>query len=583
MALVRVFGINTTSDRKVEEFKEGLLKYGIGVVKVANANVTTLLASSTPKYKVMGVIKEQTFLYKRGTQIFADKTNLELVEHLSVLSLKYYKDTNNLIEKIFEHRTIGYIDLSKKKDTDKKYDWDDIFVIDNCHLSYLELSQCSIKISSRDQNLSEVLKLLVYYKQSIDLAHNPQHYITPVDFNRTLLKYVQAVPEFNTESSKKYGFTNILHIITNQGAFFKSAPTRRIKIYWCPGLNAGIPLTPKPKDAKHELTFQMHDFGHQLIPDLVFDGIDTKLHKTVYIIYRLMSEAITLVMADMIFVTTMVESGFKYESVEQRRIYPIFQEILKKMPNFSESLSLNMYRLLCGSCKYCFYKDTAIWKDMMKNTEVLNQFSGKYDKYFMEDFRWTDANYKDMASHKEYFVKWWQSVKSWRALGHNIELESISEFIAANNLKDSMTNDDLINVIFNCIYDKYLEKIFISKIELLSPQKQLQNSFIRYMMGQSNIFFKYGFFNQSEYYFKAVEGSLILSKMNNNFSIDTVNSIRQFYENYLEKLVSVSLISKDDARNYAQCYPLFAPCFVDYDHMNPDVTLDAFVQTIIGV
>lgn len=582
LALVRVFGINTTSDHKLEEFKEGLIKYDIKVVKISDGDIESFLKSSTLKYKVMGVIREQTYLFKRGTKENAEKTNLELVEHLSVLTLKYYNNEEKFVEKIFECTTLGYIDLSKKKQTERKYDWDDIFVIDNCHLSYLELSDCAIKISSRDQNLSEVIKLLVYYKKSIDLAHNPQHYVTPVDFNRTLQHYIQSVPEFNTDISKKFGFGNLLNIIVNQGAFLKSAPTRRIKIYWCPGLNAGIPLTPKPKDPKHELTFQMHDFSHQLMPDLVFDGIDTKLNKTVYIAYRLMSECITLVMADMIFVTTMVQSGFKYESIGQRKIYPIFEEILKKNPNFADNLEENMYKLLLGSFNYCFYKDTSIWKEMMENSNVIDDFSGKYDKYFIEDFRWTDANYKDMAKNKKYFEKWWNAIKDWRSFGNNIELQSISEFIDENNLTQFTDQKELILTIFNSIYNKYIKKLFTTNVELFTPQMQLKNSFVRYMIGQSNIFFKYSFFKESDSYFSAIQNGLNLATTDDKFEINDVTNLRAFYDSFLQKLVGTSLISKDDAINYGQCFPLFAPCFIDYDHMNLTMPLEQFVEIIFN-
>ena len=74
--------------------------------------------------------------------------------------------------------------------------------------------------------------------------------------------------------------------------------------YWCPGMNAGIPFVRK-RDPVHEITFTAHDFGHFLIPDLVFTGeLSANVRKT-YILYRMMSEATTLVFADMLFVETL--------------------------------------------------------------------------------------------------------------------------------------------------------------------------------------------------------------------------------------------------------------------------------------
>lgn len=44
-----------------------------------------------------------------------------------------------------------------------------------------------------------------------------------------------------------------------------------------------------------------------------------------------------------------------------------------------------------------------------------------------------------------------------------------------------------------------------------------------------------------------------------------MNKIRAVYEEYLQKLVSMSVISKDDQATYAEVYPLFDPYFVSYD------------------
>ncbi len=52
----------------------------------------------------------------------------------------------------------------------------------------------------------------------------------------------------------------------------------------------------------HELTFMAHDFGHFTIPDLVYVGNDSTLHRRAYIAWRMVSEATTMSLADMLFV-----------------------------------------------------------------------------------------------------------------------------------------------------------------------------------------------------------------------------------------------------------------------------------------
>ncbi|MFY0536127.1 hypothetical protein [Nannocystis pusilla] len=57
----------------------------------------------------------------------------------------------------------------------------------------------------------------------------------------------------------------MLAAVIDQGVFFRAAQNRRERVYWWPGLNAGIPYTPK-RDGLHEATFMMHDFGHFSCP-----------------------------------------------------------------------------------------------------------------------------------------------------------------------------------------------------------------------------------------------------------------------------------------------------------------------------
>ncbi len=384
-----------------------------------------------------------------------------------------------------------------------------------------------------------------------------------------------------SEVMSKLGITNILTVAMNQGVFFRAAKTRRQKLYWCPGLNAGIPFTPKPKDAKHELTYQMHDFSHFNIPDLVFDrdGVTTEeqaLRKKVYISYRLMSESITLVLADMIFVHMLVKSGFKYDTMNQRKIYQIFSEFEKKTPDFEKNLEPFIYQLLKGSFEYCFYQDTSIWSSLMgEKTDALQVFSGKYDSYFMEDFKWTLHNYEDMVHHKAVFGKWWASVKDWRQSGHNLELQSVSEFIDENQLQSLTDQRVLLETIFNSVYQKYIKRLFMgSEIGLDSADNRLKNTMIRYQMGQALIFFKHQNYPDSKPTFAKIDEAIT------HWNPDRVKHLRSFYSNYLQKLEQANLITPDDCFNYSQIYPIFNPMIINYEQTQ---TLSAeFVNKILN-
>jgi hypothetical protein len=87
----------------------------------------------------------------------------------------------------------------------------------------------------------------------------------------------------------------------NEGMFPKVWKYSRQKNYWNLPYNSGIPIVPK-KDEIHEGTFMFHDIFHFLFMDPLLTFHETQLEKKVYIMHRMMSEAITLVMADMFLI-----------------------------------------------------------------------------------------------------------------------------------------------------------------------------------------------------------------------------------------------------------------------------------------
>eukprot|EP01052_Picozoa_sp_SAG31_P026155 SAG31_NODE_2350_length_5893_cov_2.633414_2_plen_151_part_00 len=127
-----------------------------------------------------------------------------------------------------------------------------------------------------------------------------------------------------------------------------------------PGLNAGIPFVAK-RDPIHEITFTAHDFGHFLIPDLIYTGNNSDNARRTYILYRMLSEATTMVFADMLFVETLRLSGHEYDWT-RRKIHPLFVDTglqpfgRSRAHFFSETkklLEANVHYCLLG--KGCYF------------------------------------------------------------------------------------------------------------------------------------------------------------------------------------------------------------------------------------
>ena len=66
--------------------------------------------------------------------------------------------------------------------------------------------------------------------------------------------FVAANAMMNNPAAVASGILDVFRCVANNGAFFRSAKTRREVNYWLPGLNAGIPFTSK-KDEVHEISY----------------------------------------------------------------------------------------------------------------------------------------------------------------------------------------------------------------------------------------------------------------------------------------------------------------------------------------
>ena len=128
---------------------------------------------------------------------------------------------------------------------------------------------------------------------------------------------------YNNESTRKYKVTNIWKTVVNDGLVFKSSKNRRENNYFSTLLNPALPLVSK-KDPIHETTFQVHDCGHFCILELIYTGYETsELQQLVYIAFRMISEAVTMMIADVLFIHALKMQGIEYD-FDSRKIYPLY-------------------------------------------------------------------------------------------------------------------------------------------------------------------------------------------------------------------------------------------------------------------
>ncbi|MCY0990699.1 hypothetical protein OV203_26380 [Nannocystis sp. ILAH1] len=265
--------------------------------------------------------------------------------------------------------------------------------------------------------ISRFLLDRVYYKKRVDLSATPRAPRRTIEFDDDVAAFVRESPWLGSPALAQFGVDRVLAAVIDRGVFFRAAQNRRERVYWWPGLNAGIPYTPK-RDGLHEATFMMHDFGHFLMPDLVFTGATGELRRQVYVAYRMISEAVTLVLADMVFVEALRRAGADYDWT-RRHAHPLFAAT-----QIDPSQPEGLRALLAANVGYCVGGDDSRWRALLAGAgatdESLRDYRQKYEPYFVEDLRWTVRNWEMMTGRVGEFTRWWATrsrCARWRTSG----------------------------------------------------------------------------------------------------------------------------------------------------------------------
>lgn len=520
---MKTFTLITSNPSKHLEFKVFFNNYGIQIDVDSKTNI----------YNSDIFLKEETFLLHNGNKIenYEDIMNVETYSILEV-----FDNNKNKIDEFKSKKIQGYIDLSLREENEEVFGWDDVFVLSSIGITLHKLKQINSKVSGRQEVLASFAQKHLQYKDRLDLNFNKMNKETTMTFDDSVNQFISNNKYINSPSVVKSGFRNLLNHSLYNGAFFRSAKNRREKNYWFPGLNAGIPLVGK-SDEIHEITFAVHDLTHFLIPDLLLD-IDSKMNKKIYIITRMMSEAISLVLADAWFIHNL-KKDTEYDW-SKRKIDPLFKDLNLNNRGTLKIVMINMINyVLKGKDSYLF--------GITNDKEDIKNFKDKYDAFFIEDYKWTFANYDNMNSDISSFENWNKSIKDFKN-----DLQSVSEIVIKD---DKKIVDELIKL--------YVDKIMymIDNPIKVNIDSAISESFKKYMIGQMFIFSKYSFLSISKTY-----QDKILSYMKKEIlNAKDISNILDFYKIYINELYKINLIDLDQKMMYEEIYPLFNPSYAFYD------------------
>lgn len=218
-----------------------------------------------------------------------------------------------------------------------------------------------------------------------------------------------------TRRHAKYG--NLIRYLCNErGLFLKVGNYPKERAYWNSSLNGGLPVYKK-SDPIHEGTFMLHDVLHYVPVDpIIGTAEDTPSRKGAYIAHRMLSEASTLVLADMVAVHDAKLDDRGYD-VSKRRIFPVYQSIIANTGHIPE-----VDKLLAANAYFCFTGDVSGFRELGASDDVLADYQAKYESVFSDDFRWNLHNYEAMVEEresnekvKEYF-EWLENTAKIRSL-----------------------------------------------------------------------------------------------------------------------------------------------------------------------
>ncbi|MCW5806465.1 MAG: hypothetical protein KIT31_29140 [Deltaproteobacteria bacterium] len=455
----------------------------------------------------------------------------------------WVKDGDAVVRTSYLREVAGTFDGAALRPGDATvFDWDVAFT-NAAGATLDEMSSAGLKSSAREQCLSAFARAHLHHKAPRTLRWSPALLEAGADWTtdaRLLLEH----PLYRNLAGP---LRNALAFAVDQGIFFRAARSRRDGNYWFPGLNGGLPFVPK-SDAVHEGTYMFHDVMHQLMPDLVFDGGTSLDHKRTYIAYRMMSEGVSLVLADMCFVDTLARdpahAGYDFA---KRRIYPLYRELGARRDDLPWLL-----RQMIG------YVTRGARGDLPADTDAWRAFEAKYARFFVADFQWTRMNWANLVSRAAMTRRWIDLVypETFRAQGVWFVGEVVAE------LGRDLPLDALCARLFELVWARRIAPA-LAYTETPDVARARSNGFRRWLTGQLAFF---------AHYAPIVDPPPLAHELAARvrdprpFDRAELDAIRARFADHVRALAADGIISDDDAAIFPDLFPLFDPFFLrDYD------------------
>lgn len=535
----------TTNPAKLGEYQSYLGKVGNWKLSIIAPGQTPAdIFAQHPDIRL--IVCDRMMLYDKATdQALEQPAHGQLLINRCVVEAYFSKDGGDT-PRIYTAEEHGWFD----EHTHSKggFGWDGHFRTFSTGMTYAEAALAGFKTSSRQQALALLCADIGHIADSErGTAYISVEAAETIRFDRSQYDALTDNALILTPHPKAPWLTGLMRKSFESGIVFRRAANRREKNYWLPGLNAGLPLTRK-KDAVHEATFMAHDVFHFLNPDLIL--VPGPFARQTYAIHRMIGEAFTLCLADMLYVDGLAASGIDYDW-SARRIYPLFNAI-----NFDWSLD-SLRRLLLANVRLCLLGDESGWIDLGAKPEDLATFRAKYDSFFINDWVWTGANADALQDNENAMQSWLTLISPLR---EKCGLSTTAEAPWATAISSDMDMERAIMAVADIYVDYLLKMITTADPGQIDRLNARSNGFRRWIAGQVMAFSRHPHIPA----LRPIAAALVQMATADTFDGTTIARARLLYEEGLKILIEAKVLPSADFETCRQIYPMFDPVYVFY-------------------
>lgn len=348
-------------------------------------------------------------------------------------------------------------------------------------------------------------------------------------------------------------YNRLVNLVVNErGMFPKVWSLRCQKNYWNSPLNGGLPITRK-RDAVHEGTFMLHDLFHFLFQDPIMTGRESEVEAACYILYRMMSEACTLVLADMLGIAHADLKSTGYD-VTARRIFPLFESLGLDPTDPSTAGSL-----MLANTRYCIFGDDVGYRQLGADPVALESFKQKYGAYFASDFLWNAENMKNVLSSHRIAPQ---------LDGH---IAILPESVRLPDTASLARNVVLPNgkISFQRMFGLFWSRVqaMINYSEPVSGLLYAKTAMTKYLSGQVRIAFHHPGGSNSTDVLKSFSDAIrtIAHSMDRHEILAAGQCALEHINSYIDDLARANTILPHERIAYLLHFPQFRPSYVNYD------------------